>query len=242
MGRINNADPGVITAGIDLYAQSATPYYDVGTRLAAGDGRVFHYCKAAGTLAAGKLTIALGQTANHHNMAVATTTAGSDKVTVTLGATAATADQYKDGLLLIIAGTGIGQTYKIKSHPAADASATLELTLYDELVVATDSTDSKGDLIPNIFGGTTQSAVEEHVHIGVPLIAVTDAYYHWEQTWGPVSCLGGDTAGDGTLLDASSAAGEVKTQNEYTMDLVGVAYGEAAADGEYNATILRLWP
>ena len=59
---------------------------------------------------------------------------GDTSITVTLGATAATKDQYADGYIYTNDNTttsdrGEGQIYRIASNPAADGSATLAVTL-----------------------------------------------------------------------------------------------------------------
>lgn len=242
MSRIPGYAGGPLIPGLSIYEDETSPRHNLGDRLDLGDGRIFHYVKAGAALAAGKLAHVALHTANHHNMAVATHAIGSKKLTVTLGATAATADMYKDGLLLIIAGTGIGQTYKVKGNPAAALSTTCEIELYDRIRVATSSADSKVDLLPNPFNGLKHSATEEYLHIGVPLCVIANGSYGWVQTWGICAVLGGDTAPHGTLLNASDAAGEVKTMAGYAKDLVGVAVGETHADGEYNAVFLRMIP
>ena len=235
------ADRGPTLVAQSIYEASKTQKHPLGHRLQLGD-RVFRCAKAGGLLATGKLALSGASVANHHDIAVATTVAGLKKITVTLGATSAIKDQYAEGYLAIIAGTGLGQIYKIKSHPAADANATLELTLYDELAVATDTSDSKGDLCANIYAAVAHSATEEAVNAGVPLVAVTASYYCWIQTWGICAVLSTDTAGEGTILSHAATAGAIKTQTGYTMGLVGLSVGQARASGEYNFVDLRIRP
>jgi len=239
----NNPVRSLTVAAHDLFVQSATQQHELGTRFSFSDGRVFHYAGFGGTIAAGKTLIAPASVDTHHSMAVTTAAIGSDTLTVTLGATnAVTLDQYKDGYLGLIAGTGLGQLFNVKSHPAAAAAATCVITLKDPLRVATATADTKGDLIYCPFDGVTHSATEESLHVGVSPIAGTSGYFGWIQTWGMCICLSGDTAAEGTLLTADDAAGDVKTQNAYTMDLLGTAVGQAHADGEYNFMFLRLVP
>jgi len=241
--RIEAGERSAVLPGQSIYEEVAAPRHDVGSRLALADGRVFRYCKFGGTLAAGKLTIGATHTAHHHNMAVPAAVAiGSRSVTVTLGATAVTANMYKGGLLGVIAGTGLGQTYRVGSHAAADASASFAVPIEQDLIVALALADSKVDLIPNLFGSVTQSADEEHVHVGVPLIAGTSTYYGWLQTWGLCLCLSDDTAVEGTILQAAETAGEAETQDCYVKGYAGIAYGATHAAGEYNWVALKLWP
>jgi len=242
--RIEAGARSVVLPGQSIYEEVLVPRHDVGSRLALGDGRVFHYCKFGGTLAAGKLCISAEHTANHHNMAIpAAVAAGSRTVTVTLGATAVTADMYKGGLLGVIAGTGLGQSYRIGSHAAAALSTSFAVPIEQDLVVALALADSKVDLIPNPFNGVTQSVVEENLHIGVPMIVGTSGYYGWLQTWGLCPVLNDGTAEtSGALLFAGDTVGEVKILSGYLYDIIGVAYGATHATGEYNWVALRLWP
>ena len=67
------------------------------------------------------------------DLAITTAAAGATSVTVTLGATAATEDQYKDGFLYINDGaTGEGHVYKIKSNAVGASGGTCVLTLDEE--------------------------------------------------------------------------------------------------------------
>lgn len=244
MARIQGAAMGPTVLKQGIYDLSATQLYPLGERLVLSDGRVFHYAKDGGSgLSAGKLNTVPVVVADHHSMAAATTAAGATSITVTLGATAATADQYAGGYLAVIAGTGLGQIYQIKSHPAADASATCAFALYDELKVALSSSDSKVDLMPNPWYLVTESADEERVSAGVPLVAVTADYFFWDQTWGPAVCLSGDTSAEGNVLERGDTAGEVMTYSAATKGgMVATSWGSARANGEYNLLFLTIAP
>jgi len=237
------ADRGPTLVAQSIYEASKTQKHPLGHRLQLGD-RVFRYAKAGGLLAAGKLALSGASVANHHSITVATTVAELKKITVTLGATAAIKNQYAEGYLAIIAGTGLGQIYKIKSHPAADANATLELTLYDELAVATDASDSKGDLCANPYAAVQNSTTTALQDAGVPLVAVPANYFCWLQTWGICVILThtADTAAEGTLLSHGGTAGSVVTQAGYTASLVGISVGQARAATEHNLVDLRIKP
>jgi len=122
----------------DISVISATQEVQVGQIGVTPDGRVFRYSQAGAVdLAVGKLAVAAAIAANHENMAVASAAAiGATSVTVTLGATAATANQYAGGFLTINDATGEGRAYLVSGHPAADASASLVVTLAEPITVA----------------------------------------------------------------------------------------------------------
>jgi len=155
--------------------------------------RSFVYAKAGAVgLAQGKIMVQPTPAANHQNIAVASAVAVGDKtITVTLGATLASLNQYEDGFITISDATGEGTTYGIRSHPAADASASLTLTLYDSVHEAL-TTSSEVCLTPNPYNGVIiNPAANPTVAIpaGTPLNGVTALYYCWLQTWGVGAAL-----------------------------------------------------
>ena len=102
----------------------------VGTRWDLSDGRevILVSSSSATTVAPGKLYQDAAIVPNHQDLTVTAVQAYSAngntpaKITVTLGATAATANQYQGGFLIVNDNNGEGQTLRIASHPAADNS------------------------------------------------------------------------------------------------------------------------
>lgn len=132
----------------------------VGTRYSTSDGRQFVLVQNAGTaLVSGRLIQGPAEIANHKNRTLGTSAIAATTITVALGATALTANQYRGGFLVVNAGTGIGQTLRVSSHPAADASATVTITLEDALKVATLTSDSKGTLVLPPYGNANGTDV-----------------------------------------------------------------------------------
>jgi hypothetical protein len=208
-------------------------------------GRKFRYSKAGSTaLAVGKITQAAAATANHVNMAVASAAAiGATSVTVTLGATAATLDQYAGGWLQVNDATGEGYQYRVDSHPAADASASCVIKLDEPIQVALVAGTSQVSLIPNSYAGTAVSTTEEAQYTGVPLVAVPANAYYWSQTGGDAICLAGGTQAVGSMLTGGSTAGELVAINS-TLDvdqpIVAIAKGTAGVDTEYKPVYLMI--
>ena len=184
---------------------------------------------------------------NHTNKAVTAASAiGSKSITLTLGATAATKNQYAEGYLFVNDATGEGYTYKIRTHPAAAASGSLTLTLYDPVQVALVASTSEVTLLASPFSSVTHSATEESVPAGIPPIAVTSGYYLWLQTWGYANCLRGDTADHGSILRPDSTAGELSgetaTNNvQITMPLCAIS-ACIGVDTEYRPVLLQIMP
>lgn len=206
------------------------------------DGRKYRFAKAGGTdLVAGTLQQCSAIVANHQNMSLAAAAIGDFSVTVTLGATAATADQYAEGYLIVNDGTGQGHTYLIKDHPAADASATLAVNLYEPIKVAlVASGTSQVSLVANPYNGTViYPTTPTGVAAGVAPFAVDDADYYWCQTHGVASVLmdGAPAAGSG-LSPSNAVAGAVET-HVLAQGFVGNAL-QLGVDTEYNTAFLMI--
>ena len=216
----------------------------VGARFQSDNGREFVLIQNAGTaLASGRLVqgpVTIG--ANHTNLTCATAAIGATQLTVTLGGTAATANQYQGGYVVINAGTGVGQTLKIASHPAqTSTSGTLVLTLEDPLSVATAVADSKATLQLNPYGSPngadfrTSGCVVCPTTLTGPVIGVT-AYpipatsttvlsYGFIQTKGVVGCLNdAGTAIGLDLMHSTNTAGAVMTYVVATSGRVGTSH------------------
>mgnify|MGYP003337614068 CR=1 FL=1 len=208
------------------------------------DGRVFKYGLAgAADLAIGKLAQQAAVVANHQNIAVAAAAAaGATQVTVTLGATAATANQYAGGYLNVIDSAGAGATYLISGHPAASASGSLVVNLSEPITTAL-TTSSKVNLTTNPYSKLVISAVTTISYIaGVPGIAVTAAYYGWFQVRGVASVLsdGAITAGKGLKpSDLVTGAVEAEVDTDTTVR-IGTAYNNNTVDTKYSAAYLRI--
>lgn len=215
----------------------------VGVKFSSADGRVFTLIQNGGTaLTAGKLVqgpVSIG--ANHTGLTCATAAIGATQITVTLGGTAVTANQYAGGFAVVSAGTGIGQTLRIKSHPAqSTTTGTVVLTLEDPLSVATAVADSKVSLTLNPYGSPNGADVRTSgcvvspttatgPTIGVtitPIAASTTTVptYGWIQVHGPVAVLNDSATAIGLdVMPSSSVAGAVVTYVAATRNRIGTA-------------------
>lgn len=216
----------------------------LGSKAETVDGREFKYGLAgASNLAIGKLAQQAAVVANHQNISVAAAAAaGATQVTVTLGATAATANQYAGGYLNVIDVAGAGATYLIAGHPAASSSGSLVVSLAEPITTAL-TTSSKANLTTNPYASMVISATTTISYItGVPGIAVTAAFYGWFQTRGVASVLsdGAVTAGVGLKpSDAVTGAAEAEVAGDTTVR-IGVAYNNNTVDTKYSAAYLNI--
>ncbi len=223
----------------------------VGSKFDSADGREFVLVQNAGTaLVSGTLIQGPAPIANHQNLTTVSFTAASANgnipasAVVTLAGTLATANQYAQGYALVNAGTGIGQTLKIRSHGAGSSSGNITVVLEDSPGVALDAT-SKVCLRLNPYGtqngtdfrtsGVTVSAHAANTGqtIGVALypIAATSTSvlsYGLIQTAGLVACLNDATTTVGAsggldVMPSSNTDGAVMTYAVATGSRVGTS-------------------
>lgn len=215
----------------------------LGSEITTADGRSFRFCENSSTaLVAGDLQQAPALVANHQDMAVASdASVGATSVTVTLGATAATAGDYDGGYLCVNAGTGAGLTYLVKSTPTALASASMVVTLAEPIKVALDNADSKVCLIPNPFKKVVISATAQTgTAVGVAPIALPASSFGWLQTKGMCAVRADETITAGqTVTIGTGVAGEVEAIDLIGEQAVGVAY-QAGVEGERRFVYLSL--
>ena len=226
----------------DLRDISVTAELPVGSKGVTKDGRIFRYAKAGSAdLAPGKLAVAATVVANHQNMAVASAAAiGAKQVTVTLGATLATANQYAGGTLTINDAAGEGISYLISGHPAAASAASLVVSLAEPVKVAL-TTSSEASLDKNPWDSAVISVTDQaDMPVGVSNVTLTTAYYGWIQTGGVCSVLADEAITAGlAVTTGTGVAGAVEAVDAAGEPQVGVAL-VAGVDTEYRAVYLSI--
>ena len=221
-----------------------------GTRMVLPDGRVFYYGQTNGAQTAGAICQSAVGVANHDmDLATNTASAGDKSVTVTVGGTAATEDQYKDGYMYVNDGTGEGHIYKIRQHDAISSSGSGAINLYD------------GDPILTGFAAATIVGLAKNPYkdfivypttatghaVGVAATDFDDDDYGWLQTWGPAAVLcdvafvignhvrvSDNTAGSGEPLDRDAS-----NEND---EVIGVATLIAPVTTDYGVVNLTINP
>lgn len=225
----------------ELRTQSSTRLHRLGRLFVDQEsGKAYRYGRAgAVNLAAGKLTVGKAHVANHVNIAVVSGAQFGTVVVATVGATAATADQYAGGTLTVNDSTGAGVTLRVKGNSAATSSGTITIYLAEALPLAL-TTSSKVSLNVNLYDGVIVSpSAVAHVPAGVPNIAVTAAYYAWFQTKGRCSVLSDGIIGKGSgaiISDAVDGAIEVEVAGTVTARVAKAV--EATVDAKYYAVDL----
>lgn len=228
----------------DIHQISSTQQGNLGVIGETKDGRQFRYGLAgASDLAIGKLAQQSAVVTTHQNVTVAGS-AGDRQVTVTLGATNnATADQYKDGYLSGLSGTGAGQTVRIRTHGAI-ALSTAGTMYLDEPLTTTFAATPKASLTKNPASGLIISSsgdTTEYV-VGVPIITVTAAFYGWFQNKGIAAVLGNGTITKGAgVIKSGTTAGAVDIEGTGTLtQRLGQVYDTAGVSTSYITVNLNI--
>jgi hypothetical protein len=204
-------------------------YHALGTILELPDGREFKYALAgAVALSPGKIVAAKAPVPNHDmDLVTAVTAVGAQSVTLTVGATAVTEDQYQDGYLFTNDGTGEGQVYRLAGNDAIDSSGSgdIHLAENDKIVVALDGTTLSG-LAPNPYESVvvTPTTIVNRT-VGVPPTLIGAAEYGWVQTKGLASVL---ISGTVVLGQHVRAAGVTTAGAVMALDRDGTAEDEQA--------------
>lgn len=230
---------------LDIHNTETTQSSEVGTVYRIDSvGKSYRYAENGGTAAgAGKLMVAATQTANHVNLSFASAPAAGDNyVSVTLGATAATAGDYANGQLVVQDGTGEGIAYDIEGHPAADASASLRVDLKKEITVAGAVSETNVDLVKNLWKDVVISVTDQADPIaGVFNVAVAANAYGMIQTWGPAAVWQDEANAVGaSLTTGTGVAGQVETVDaagEHSLGQMGTQVGVAT---EYQLVFLQI--
>lgn len=226
-----------------LFETSSTKKEALGALRITEDGRKFRYALSGEALVAGQNGLTCDAVANHIKQTGDAVAKGVTKVSLVLGATAATENQYRDGYLQIYDGAAgtIGYQYRIRSNTAADASAAVVLELEDPIQVAIVTTDT-WSLIPSPFSSITQQGSLAHGLGGVVPIAVANAKYFWLQTGGLACCLNGGNSTLGAGLVQSGTEGALKTQPDGALDAApaGHVCSFAGVDTKYCPVFLQI--
>lgn len=231
----------------DVRVTSTSRQHNLGQIAFTHDGRMFVYGQAgAVALVAGQLQQIPAVVANHQALVSPSASAvGAVKITVTLGGTAATADQYLGGFAVIrdTATTGAGQALPISGN-SAQTSTTGNADIYLAEGVGEALTTASvvnlelaptGGVLVSTSGDTTERVV------GVPQIDTPAASYSWLQIKGVASVLGNGAITKGAgLIKSGTTAGAVDIEATGTItQRVGIAQ-QTGTTAKYNTVYLNI--
>lgn len=192
------------------------------------EGGIYRYVKAgASNLVVGNALQAPAEDADHDDITVRATDAGSFELLITTGSGsgALDANEYAGGLAIIDTTPGLGYAYRIDYHAAIAASTngSIFLTRKNPIQVALTAS-SKVTLVKNPYKGVIQCPVTTATNtcLGGAVAAITAEYFGWIQSGGPGAALIAGTPAKGQpVTSTSSAAGSLAV---HSAELSNVAY------------------
>lgn len=234
----------------EVFAQGSTDKKQkLGVRHQDKYNRVFYYAYAATAVGRGKVARAAATIANHNSMSFAVAPAVGDlSVSVILGGTAATKDQYAEGWLTVNDGTGEGRTYHIAGHPAqTSTTGTLVVDLDEAIDTAGALSEANVDLQYNDYDELLPPAdnAQAYIPVGVPIAVggLGTSEYGWVQTWG--RCAVWHDEADAALgreitWGAGTGTGQIEDKDAATEPAFGFMGPVAGVDTEYQSVFLRI--
>lgn len=238
-----------ILGAIAPYEQGqSTQQAPLGTRYEDAFGRVWHYAEAASAVGRGKLALTALSDSNDENLSFQTAPAIGDKtVKVTLGGSALTLNEYKDGWFVVQDGTGEGRAYRIEGNDAqTSTTGTGVIYLSEEIDTAGALSESNVDLVHNRYDdlrvdsdqGQTDTAA------GVPICVggLGASEFGYVQTWGAASVWrdAAETLGNQLTLGATTGTGQVEAFDAVGEPIVGRGGPVEGVAGEYQLAYLEI--
>lgn len=230
----------------DIRKTSTSKNHPLGQVAFTKDGRQFRYGLAgAVALVAGQVMQIPAVIANHQALVTAAAASGTKKVTVTLGGTAATADQYADGYLIVrdSSTTGAGQALPVVGNQAQTVTTGTADIYLDEGIAEALTAASVTNLELSPYAGVLVSTTADTTErvVGVPQVDVPAASYAWFQTVGVASVLGNGTITKGAgVIKSATTAGALDIEATGTLtQRVGMAL-QTGTSAKYNTVYLSI--
>lgn len=211
--------------------------FKLGQRAMTPDGREWQFVKNNSTIAAGNIVIP--NTVGSSDLYSSSTDSQGRIVYLTRAANALTVGLYEDAIGVVDDGTGVGQTFKIRTNSATT------FTLYPETALATALSVSDSDLTYIGMSNVIIAAITSKLQMtqGAFQIAAASGDYGWILTNGDGRVVagevlvvgGGFTSGDDT---AGQVIKSIATEAPITAQGLGYAIvANAAAD---QGTLVRV--
>jgi len=205
---------GPISRPTDLDLLLTTQNHPYGRRFITWDGRVFKYCRSAGTLYAG-YGAANGANATVarliNSVTPAAYTAGQNEIVLTIAATegqagdGVIAENEMAGAFLVVdhGAAALTENRMVMANTAVASGGGRTLVLLDEPLALAHDAGVACECPLNPYRYLTKGSLEYNAFMCVPRQAVTSGYNFWGQTWGPCWCVpgGGDASPGDTAND-----------------------------------------
>ncbi len=221
----------------DVYQTiTAIGEFKLGQRAATPDGREWRFVKNGSTIVYGNIVVP--SDAVDADLWSSSTDTQGRIVYLTRAANSLTVGQYEDAIGVVNQGTGVGQTFKIRTNNATT------LTLYPETALATALSVVDSDLVYRSMASVVIAAVTSKVQQtqGAFQCAASSGDYGWILTQGDGRAIAGEVlvigesfvSGDdttGQVLKGTTAKGDFDEQN--------LGYCIVANDAADQGTLVR---
>jgi len=226
------------------FVSSSTPVTSLGTQAITSDGRRFRYVQCGSTATvAGSLYQTAAELTDHDHLTPAAAAVGATTITLTLGGTAVTANQYAGGLLTVDSAPGEGYSYFIVSHPAASLSTACVFTIEAPGVIVAITTGSEATLTPNPYSKViiVPATTPTGAAVGVATYVIAASEYGWVQTGGQGAVLAAGTIAVGAAVTSPSGTPGacITDPANASVNIIGYAL-VAHASGEINQVLLNM--
>ena len=220
----------------DVYQTEVAPSFEIGQRASTPDGREWQYVKANAAISN---TFACVPVAFTDQDLFSSSTDNQGRIGyLTRAASSFTIGQYAQGVGIVDAGTGAGQTFKIRTNSAT----TLTLQPETALTTALDVADS--DLTFGVMSLVTPAAVTSKVQMcqGGNQVAFAASDFGWILTNGDGRVMTGAalTVGAG-FITGDDTAGQVIPATTNVGSLEQQTLGYAITAGATDAGALVRW-
>lgn len=203
----------------DVYQTiTARGEFKLGQRAMTPDGREWQFVKNNSTIATGNIVVP--NTVTSADLWSSSTDSQSRKVYATRAASSMTVGAFEDAIGVVDDGTGVGQTFKIRTNSATT------LTLYPETALSTALSVSDSDLTFIGMSDVVIAAITSKVQMtqGAFQCSASSGDYGWILTNGDGRAVAGEAlvvgkgfvSGDdtaGQVLKATTATGPFDEQN-----------------------------
>lgn len=232
----------------NLWDETSVQYHKLGEFYVSPVGSKYRYVQAgAVALVTGNLLQEAAEVTNFRSMAVDTAAAiGDTEVSVTLGGTAVTANQFDEGELVVESAAGIGQYFRIKRHEVqSSTTGSCNFTIDRPLKIAL-TTSSQVSVRKNSCDGVIQypATTQTGGAVGIALYAMTIAYFGWVQSGGDGVALfdtGTNTSNGVTgIVPSAAVAGSVKPAAETDASSAWIGWSREVASVDSTMGFVHL--
>jgi hypothetical protein len=224
----------------ELFTTSTDMQMPVGARMEDGVGGIYRYIKAGAAVSAGHLVQAPAPyTTALHAVAVNTAAKGDEYVTVTAGAEAVAANALAGGILTVVTGTAIGDSYSISGNTAVTAAGgSMTITLESPIRTTFGASDTVA-AFANPCNGAYEVASSTRQPVGIAVEDIASGSYGWVKSRGLIGALADETIDAGCwLTSGTSTAGSVEELDDLTTEITDNLVGFAVMAGVDGATNL----